>query len=44
MKDYGVWEPEAIKVQSMKTAIEVRVPPCISIRQRFKLLVRSFAY
>lgn len=23
MKDYGVWEPEAIKVQSMKTAIEV---------------------
>ncbi|KAL2155340.1 hypothetical protein VTH82DRAFT_81 [Thermothelomyces myriococcoides] len=22
MKDYGVWEPEAIKVQSMKTAIE----------------------
>jgi len=24
MKDYGVWEPEAIKVQSLKTAIEVR--------------------
>lgn len=23
MKEYGVWEPEAIKVQSMKTAIEV---------------------
>lgn len=23
MKDYGVWEPEAIKVQSLKTAIEV---------------------
>jgi T-complex protein 1 subunit gamma len=23
MKDYGVWEPQAIKVQSMKTAIEV---------------------
>ncbi len=24
MKEYGVWEPEAIKVQSVKTAIEVR--------------------
>jgi len=23
MKEYGVWEPEAIKVQSLKTAIEV---------------------
>jgi len=23
MKEYGVWEPQAIKVQSMKTAIEV---------------------
>ena len=23
MKEYGVWEPEAIKVQSIKTAIEV---------------------
>jgi T-complex protein 1 subunit gamma len=31
MKDYGVWEPEAIKVQSMKTAIEV----CHYTRQEF---------
>lgn len=27
MKDYGVWEPEAIKLQSIKTAIEVRPRP-----------------
>lgn len=26
MNDYGVWEPEAIKLQSIKTAIEVRNP------------------
>lgn len=25
MKEYGVWEPEAIKLQSLKTAIEVRI-------------------
>jgi T-complex protein 1 subunit gamma len=25
MKEYGVWEPEAVKLQSIKTAIEVRV-------------------
>lgn len=24
MKEYGVWEPEAIKLQSIKTAVEVR--------------------
>lgn len=24
MKEYGVWEPEAVKLQSIKTAIEVR--------------------
>ena len=24
MKEYGVWEPEAIKLQSLKTAVEVR--------------------
>ncbi len=23
MKEYGIWEPEAIKLQSIKTAIEV---------------------
>jgi len=28
MKDYGVWEPEAVKLQSIKTAVEVsRKPP-----------------
>ena len=26
MKEYGVWEPEAIKLQSIKTAIEVCLP------------------
>ncbi|KAL2021170.1 hypothetical protein VTK56DRAFT_7476 [Thermocarpiscus australiensis] len=29
MKEYGVWEPEAIKVQSMKTAIEAA---CLLLR------------
>ncbi|KAK3488327.1 T-complex protein 1 subunit gamma [Neurospora crassa] len=29
MKDYGVWEPEAIKVQSMKTAVEAA---CLLLR------------
>ncbi|KAK4133060.1 T-complex protein 1 [Trichocladium antarcticum] len=29
MKDYGVWEPQAIKVQSMKTAIEAA---CLLLR------------
>lgn len=24
MKEYGVWEPEAVKLQSIKTAVEVR--------------------
>ncbi len=24
MKEFGVWEPEAVKLQSIKTAIEVR--------------------
>lgn len=24
MKEYGVWEPEAVKLQSIKTAIEVK--------------------
>jgi T-complex protein 1 subunit gamma len=24
MKEYGVWEPEAVKLQSVKTAVEVR--------------------
>ena len=27
MKDYGVWEPEAIKLQSIKTAVEVSSHP-----------------
>jgi T-complex protein 1 subunit gamma len=33
MKEYGVWEPEAIKVQSIKTAIEVSLfsPPLLSL-------------
>lgn len=26
MKEYGIWEPEAVKLQSIKTAIEVRAP------------------
>ncbi|EZF33549.1 T-complex protein 1 subunit gamma [Trichophyton interdigitale MR816] len=26
MKEYGVWEPEAVKLQSVKTAIEVFLP------------------
>ena len=25
MREYGVWEPEAVKVQSIKTAVEVRL-------------------
>ena len=25
MREYGVWEPEAVKLQSVKTAIEVRL-------------------
>jgi T-complex protein 1 subunit gamma len=25
MKEYGVWEPEAVKLQSIKTAVEVRL-------------------
>lgn len=25
MKEYGVWEPEAVKLQSIKTAVEVRM-------------------
>lgn len=32
MKEYGVWEPQAIKLQSIKTAIEVRLT-----RQSFRL-------
>ena len=24
MREYGVWEPEAVKLQSIKTAVEVR--------------------
>lgn len=31
MKEYGVWEPEAIKLQSIKTAIEVCYTHCVSI-------------
>lgn len=27
MKEYGVWEPEAVKLQSIKTAIEVSLIP-----------------
>ena len=33
MKDYGIWEPFAVKVQTYKTAIEVRTKfnfPCYS--------------
>lgn len=29
MKDYGVWEPEAVKLQSIKTAIEAA---CLLLR------------
>jgi T-complex protein 1 subunit gamma len=29
MKDYGVWEPEAVKLQSIKTAIEVSYTPSV---------------
>jgi T-complex protein 1 subunit gamma len=29
MKDYGVWEPEAVKLQSIKTAIEVGPFPIV---------------
>ena len=28
MKEYGVWEPEAVKLQSLKTAVEVGQTPC----------------
>jgi chaperonin GroEL (HSP60 family) len=26
MKEYGIWEPFAVKIQTIKTAIEVRRP------------------
>ena len=29
MKDYGVWEPFSVKVQTFKTAIEVNLCLCI---------------
>ncbi|KAL8864641.1 MAG: hypothetical protein Q9174_007277, partial [Haloplaca sp. 1 TL-2023] len=32
MRQYGTWEPEAVKLQSIKTAIEVR----ISIRDKIQ--------
>ena len=38
MKDYGVWEPEAVKLQSVKTAVEVSLPPPVTL---FPLFVRS---
>ena len=31
MKEYGVWEPEAVKLQSIKTAVEVRPDPRLSL-------------
>jgi T-complex protein 1 subunit gamma len=31
MKDYGVWEPSAVKVQTIKTAIEVSIYPSYSV-------------
>ena len=31
MREYGVWEPEAVKSQSIKTAIEVNVFPSLSL-------------
>lgn len=36
MKEYGVWEPEAVKLQSIKTAVEVSYP-CL-LRYRTHLL------
>jgi T-complex protein 1 subunit gamma len=45
MKDYGVWEPEAIKVQSMKTAVEVslyaRYPYSVPATRILTFLVKS---
>lgn len=40
MQEYGIWEPEAIKLQSLKTAIEVSfsaaapVPPILTLHTR----------
>ena len=31
MKEYGVWEPEAVKLQSVKTAVEVRWLCCLPL-------------
>ena len=36
MNDYGIWEPEAIKLQSIKTAIEVSLLSNICHRRRKK--------
>ncbi len=39
MREYGVWEPEAVKLQSVKTAIEV----CFTPFQEQLGLAKSFA-
>lgn len=41
MKEYGVWEPEAVKLQSIKTAIEVRA---FFLHFTFLLFLPRFGY
>jgi T-complex protein 1 subunit gamma len=48
MKEYGVWEPEAIKLQSIKTAIEV-MTSCMRLQEHllttyFRLLACCYGW
>ena len=43
MKDYGIWEPFAVKVQTYKTAIEVR-PKSMTVNSIFCVSYTIFFY
>lgn len=41
MKEYGTWEPEAVKLQSIKTAIEVIKSPLLSLDRVLLTWIKS---